>query len=101
MWTVYGILSVLRYIKTGDEFLLWLGIIIGLLHFILLIFWLFITSKSEIDLVEIKAANFKERFGKRFLDINLKSGSKRRIIKIEPVANELKAFFTEKKIVVK
>ena len=53
MWTVYGILSVLRYLKTGDEFLLWTGLIIGIGHFILLITFLTRTVKKEISIKEI------------------------------------------------
>jgi len=98
MWTIYGILSVLRYMKTGDEFLLWTGSIIGLLHLAVLIYSLFRTTKGEIDLQEIGTAIFKERNGNEFLDLKLKGGVKRRISKVEPVSEELRAFFIEKKI---
>jgi hypothetical protein len=101
IWIVYGILSVLRYMKTGDEFLLWTGSIIGSLNLAVLIYSLFRVTKGEIDLQEIGTAIFKERNGNKFLDLKLKSGSKRRISKVEPVADELRAFFIEKKIEVK
>ncbi|HKM45282.1 MAG TPA: hypothetical protein VJY12_07475, partial [Dysgonamonadaceae bacterium] len=29
MWTIFWIFSVLRYLKTGDQFLLWTGLVIG------------------------------------------------------------------------
>ncbi|MFC6997823.1 hypothetical protein [Rufibacter roseus] len=98
IWTVYGILSVLRYMKTGDEFLLWTGSVIGLLHAAVLIYTLFRTTKGEIDLQEIGMAIFKKKNGNEFLDLKLKGGENRRISKIEPVSDELKAFFIEKKI---
>lgn len=98
LWTLFGVLSILRYMKTGDEFLLWSGSIIGLLHLAVLIYSLFRTTKGEIDLQEIGKAIFRERNGNTFLDLKLKGGSKRRISKVEPVSDELRAFFIEKKI---
>ena len=98
IWTIYGILSVLRYMKSGDEFLLWTGSIIGLAHLAILIYILIRTTRGEIYLEEIGKVIFKERNGNKFLDLKLKSGTKRRISKIEPVSEELKAFFNEKKI---
>jgi hypothetical protein len=98
LWTIFGILSVLRYMKTGDKFLLWTGSIIGLAHLAVLIYSLFSTTKGEIDLQEIGKVIFKERNGNKFLDLKLKSGAKRRISKVETVSDELRAFFIEKKI---
>jgi len=101
MWTIYGILSILRYMKTGDDFLLWSGVIIGLLHVAVLIYNLFTTTKGEIHLQEIGIAIFKERNGNKFLDLKLKGGIKRRISRVEPVSDELRAFFIEKEIEVR
>lgn len=98
IWIIYGILSVLRYMKTGDEFLLWTGSVIGLLHLAVLVYSLFRTTKGEIDLEEIGRVIFKERNGNKFLDLKLKDGKKRRISKVESVKDELRAFFEEKKI---
>lgn len=98
IWAIYGALSVLRYMKTGDEFLLWSGIIIGPLHLAVLIYGLTRTSKGEVYLQEIKMAVFKKRNGNNFLDLKLKGGRKRRISKIEPVSDELRAFFIENHI---
>ncbi|RIJ37067.1 hypothetical protein [Pontibacter oryzae] len=98
MWTIYGILSILRYMKTGDEFLLWTGSVIGLAHLAVLIYSLFRTTKGEIGLHEIGEAVFKERNGNKFLDLKLKGGAKRRISKVDPVSDELREFFKEKKI---
>lgn len=58
----------------------------------------FRTTKGEVDLQEIVKAIFKERNGNKFLDLRLKGGAKRRISKIEPVSDELRAFFIAKKI---
>ena len=98
IWTLFGGLSILRYMKTGDEFLLWSGSIIGLLHLAVLVYSLFRTTKGEIELQEIGKAIFKERNGNKFLDLKLKGGTKRRISKVEPASDELRAFFLEKKI---
>ncbi|MCC9166963.1 hypothetical protein [Pontibacter harenae] len=98
MWIIYGILSIQRYMKTGDEFLLWTGSIVGLAHLAVIIYSLFRTTKGEIDLQEIGKAVFKERNGNKFLDLKLKGGTKRRISKVELVSDELRVFFIEKKI---
>lgn len=38
IWILYGTLSVLRYFKTGDQFLLWTGLFIVIGYLILLLF---------------------------------------------------------------
>lgn len=101
LWTFYGIISVLRYFKTRDEFLLWTGLLIGTAHFVLFILSLFRTTKAEIDLAEVQQVAFKTRNGNKFLDLKLSSGRKRRISRIAPVAEELRTFFEEKQIQVK
>lgn len=98
IWAIYGILSILRYLKTGDEFLLWTGSVIGLGHVAVIIYSSFRTTQGEIDLQEIRKAIFKERNGNKFLVLKLKGGAKRCIGKVEPVSDELRAFFIEKKI---
>ncbi len=101
MWTVFGILSVARYMTTGDGFLLWTGSIIGVYYLAELINCLLRTTKAEVNLHESETANFKENNGNTLLSLRLKGGLKRRISKIEPVSEELKTFFAEKKIAVK
>jgi hypothetical protein len=71
-WTFYGILSILRYIKTGDQFLLWTGLFIGIAHFATLLLTLRRTSKSQIENNEVLSMVLKQRFGNAFLDIKLK-----------------------------
>lgn len=88
-WTLYGIFSVLRYFKTGDQFLLWTGLFIIIGHFVVLVLTLFRTSKSEIKKSEIKSLEIKRRFGNTFLDINLYGKKFRRVIRIDN-AEELK-----------
>lgn len=100
-WALFGIVSVLRYLQTGDQFLLWTGLIIGAGHLIGLAYILLRTTRSEISLQEVVAAIFKERNGNRFLDLKLSSGKKRRISRVAPATEELRAFFTEKQIQVK
>lgn len=93
MWTIYGILSVLRYLRTGDQFLLWTGLIIGIGHFMILIWTLFLrTSKSEIRKSEILSIEMKQRFGNKFLDINLKGNKTRRINQIDNIFDELSQY---------
>jgi hypothetical protein len=92
VWTVYGILSVLRYFKTGDPFLLWTGLFIGIAHFVILVRTLFRSAKSEILRSEIVSWEIKQRFGNRFLDIRLKENKTRRVNGIEAISAELKAY---------
>ena len=91
IWIVYGILSVLRYFKTGDQFLLWTGLLIGIAHLIVVVLMLLRTSKNEVRKSEIKSLEIKERFGRTFLDINLVGFKFRRVIRIEN-GDELKKF---------
>lgn len=99
IWVIFGILSILRYLKTGDQFLLWSGVIIGVGHAGAITYRLFETTSSQIELQNIKTAIFKRRFGTSYLMLDLKSGSKRRINKIEPIEKDLRAFFNSKSIV--
>ena len=80
MWTIYGTLSVLRYFKTGDQFLLWTGLFIGIAHFVVFILNLRRTVKSEIPFDGIKSIKVKQRFSNEFLDIKLKNSRLRRVI---------------------
>ena len=79
MWTIYGTLSVLRYFKTGDQFLLWTGLFIGLGHFVIFILILHRTVKNEIPFDAIKSLKVKQRFSNEFLDIKLKNSRLRRV----------------------
>ena len=80
MWTIFGTLSVVRYFKTGDQFLLWTGLFIGIAHFVIFIFNLRRTAKREIPFDGIKSLKVKQRFSKEFLDIKLKNSRLRRVI---------------------
>lgn len=37
IWTIYGAISVLRYLKTDDQFLFWTGLFIGVAYLIIFI----------------------------------------------------------------
>jgi len=91
IWIFYGILSVLRYARTGDEFLLWTGLFIGIGHLVVFIAFLFRSVKSEITMEEVKSMKFKSRFNNDFLDIKLKSGRVRRVSQVDDT-EELKEF---------
>lgn len=83
IWTIFGTLSVMRYFKTGDQFLLWTGLFIGIGHFVFFILSLFRSNQNEILFNEIKSIKVKQRFGNKFLDIRLKNNRLRRVIGVE------------------
>jgi hypothetical protein len=83
IWTIYAILSVLRYLKTGDQFLLWTGLFIGMANFVIFILNLIRTNQSEILFDDIKSIKVKRIFGNEFLDIKLKNNRLRRVSGIE------------------
>ena len=90
IWTVYGILSVFRGLKTEDQFVLWSGLFIGIAHLIILIFTIFRTSKNTIENTSIKTIALKNRFGNSFLDIKLKNNKTRRVNLLDEIPDELK-----------
>ena len=83
IWTIYGTISVWRYLKTSDQFLLWTGLFIGIAHFVIFILNLLRSNQSEILFDDIKFIKVKQRFGREFLDIKLKNNRLRRVIGIE------------------
>jgi hypothetical protein len=83
IWTIFGTISVLRYFSTGDQFLLWTGLFIGIGHLGFFILSLFRSNQNEILFNDIKSITVKQRFGNRFLDIRLKNNKLRRIIGVE------------------
>ena len=83
MWTIFGIFSVLRYLKTGDQFLLWTGLVIGLGHFFIFVLTLSRTAQSEISLNDVKSVKARQRFNNKFLDIKLKNNRLRRVIRVD------------------
>jgi len=96
VWTLYGILSVLRYQKTGDQFLLWSGLIIGTGHLIILLLALFRTTKSEIPLKEILSMQINQQFGNKYLDIKLSGNKIRRVNQIDCIEQEVKGYIASK-----
>jgi hypothetical protein len=83
IWTIYGIISVLRYLKINDQFLLSTGLFIGVFHFVVFILYLLRSNQSEILFADIRSIKVKQRFGKEFLDIKLKNNRLRRVIGVE------------------
>ena len=92
LWVIYGTISVLRYLKTGDQFLLWTGLFIGLGHLFILIKLLGRTSKSEISRKDISSIELKKRYNNKFLDIKLQNGKLRRVSQITDYSDELKDY---------
>ena len=90
IWVFYGAMSVLRFLKTSDQFLLWSGLLIGIAHFVILILTLRRTSKSQIENGEVQSIVLKQRLGNAFLDIKLKNGKLRRVTLIGKVPPEIK-----------
>ena len=91
IWVFYGTLSILRYMNTGDQFLLWSGLIIGLGHLVVFVMILFRSTQSEIPFDEVKSIKVKKRFNNSSLDIRLKSNRLRRVLRIEET-DELKKY---------
>jgi hypothetical protein len=91
IWVIYGTLSILRFLNTGDRFLLWSGLIIGLGHLVVFVMILFRSTQSEIPLDEVKSIKVKKRFNNSSLDIRLKSNRLRRVLRIEET-EELKKY---------
>jgi hypothetical protein len=83
MWTIFGTISVLRYLKTGNQFLLWTGLFIGIAHFVIFILNLLRSNQSEVLYDDITSIKITRRFKKEFLDIKLKNNKLRRVIGIE------------------
>jgi hypothetical protein len=83
LWTFFGITSVLRYLKTGDPFLLWTGLLIGIGHFLIVVWTLFRTTQSEISLNDVKSIKTRQRLGNKFLDIKLKTNRLRRVFRVD------------------
>ena len=91
-WTFFGIMSILRYLNTGDQFLLWSGLFIGIGHLVILGFMLFRSSKSEVFKDEITSIELKQRMGNRFLDIKLKGNKIRRVNQVDNICDELQTY---------
>jgi len=83
MWTMYGTLSVLRYFKTGDQFLLWTGLFIGIAHFGIFVAFLLRSVQNEISLKDVKSMKLKSPFGDVNLDIKLNNNRIRRVSQVE------------------
>lgn len=91
IWVFYSTMSILRYLNTGDQFLLWSGLIIGLGHFAIFIMILFRSTQNEISINDVKSIKVNKRFNNSSLDIRLKSNRLRRVLKIDET-DELKNY---------
>lgn len=89
IWVFYGAMSVLRFLNTQDQFLLWTGLVIGLSHLGLMIGIYFSSSQAEINLKEVQTMQVKRRFGNEFLDIKLSNNKTRRVSLIKGTAIEV------------
>lgn len=92
LWMIYGVFSYVRFLNTGDKFMLWSGIIIGGLQFIILITTLFFFSvKGEISKEEIKKLSVKNIQGTKNLSIRLKNNRTRMVYHVQDPDNELES----------
>ena len=101
VWTIYGIISLVRYAKTADEFLLWSGAMIIVGHLAIMLNSLLRTAKAEVNLDEVGTAVFQHKYGNEVLDLQLKNGLIRRIGKIDLVSDELRTFLIRNNITIK
>lgn len=81
-WFFYGFISILRFLKTGDQFLLWTGLIIAIGHLGIFIAFILRSAASEIARSEVKSIQLKKWNGNEFLDIQLRNGRNRRVPQI-------------------
>ncbi|MCL3782228.1 hypothetical protein EMN47_17710 [Prolixibacteraceae bacterium JC049] len=91
IWVFYGIISFLRYMKTGNQFLLWTGSFLGITHLFILSNMLIRSTQNNIKTHEIKSLKIKQRFSTKFLDIKLKNNRLRRVMLDENI-KELQEF---------
>jgi len=83
MWTIFGLLSVLRYLKTGDQFFLWTGFLITITYIVIFVLRLSHSSEKELSLEDIKSIRVREVLNNTFLDIKLKNRKIRRVLGFE------------------
>lgn len=79
-WTIYGTVSVLRHLKTGDQFLLWTGLFIGIAYFVVFLLTLRQAVESEISMDDIKSLKIIQKSGNENLDIKLKNSKLRPVV---------------------
>ncbi len=99
LWLIFSVFSILRYHRTNEEFHLWVGLLIGIGHLLILGILFFRSTKSKVSLDEIKEISFKTRNGRDFLDIKLNNGRTRRVIQINPIVGELKEYLTQNQLI--
>lgn len=92
IWLLYGIISILNFIKGGEQYLLWSGLAISFSYFTMIIILLFRSTKSEIKIDDIKSLKLKQLFGNKYLDIKLVGNKLRRVNKIGLIDYELKEY---------
>lgn len=96
-WTVFGVLSVLRYLEGEDTFLLWMGMFFGLAHFIIVLYYLFFNSNASVirkdQIVSIKKKN---RLGNVIIAIKLNNGRIRKITQLKGNSDEIVSILNKK-----
>lgn len=78
LWISYATTCVIRFFQTGDQFLLWSGLVIGILQLVVFVLNMIKTDKKELLFSEIKSIKERKLFD-RFIDIRLKNNRLRRI----------------------
>ena len=88
---IYGFFSALNSLKAEKQIRFWFCVFIGVLAFVLFIFSLTLTVKSEIPLNEVRSIKVRKRFANIDLIIRMKGSKTRRVIGIEN-ASELEKY---------
>ncbi len=90
VWTIFGLISVLRYLEGGDSFLLWTGLFIGVGHLCMVIYYLFFNSNASIlrrdEIVSVKRKN---GFKNEYIAIKLANGKVRKITQLMGNSEEI------------
>ena len=84
-WVFYGLTSLYKYSTTGDEFMLWSGMLISISHLGLFIHTLLRSNDEKIALKDVKSIKLQERFGNIFIVIKLNNGKFRLVNNIEDI----------------
>ncbi len=91
LWVFFGTMSVLRFLRTGDQFSLWTGLIIAIGHFVVFAGFLVRSVQAEIYWEDVRSIKLRSRFGNHFLDIKLKNNRIRRVTQIDDT-DQLEAY---------
>jgi hypothetical protein len=88
-FALIGMLAILTFLGTGQQWLVWSWLFLTIAHVVLLILTLFRTTKNEIKYSEVVSIKLKQKLGHKFLDIKLIGNRIRRVTQIDCDYDEL------------